>query len=127
MALGRHRGRVARVRGALDDHRDGAVERAVEAGGELVVTLPYQPLLGLAQRAHLHRAVPHADGPQRDRVPEHHPRPRAAWIETFSELLAALHHLADIEIGPDAFAECLRRAEFNYSYETPNHDEGALL
>ena len=54
------------------------------------------------------------------------PRPRVAWIETLSELLAALHHLADHEVGPDVFAECLRQAEFNYSYEAPGDDEGAL-
>ena len=42
------------------------------------------------------------------------PRPRVAWIETLSDLLAALHHLADIEVGPDAFTECLRQADFNY-------------
>lgn len=52
------------------------------------------------------------------------PRPRVAWLETFSELLAALHHLADHEIGPDAFAECLRQADFNYAYEVADGEEG---
>ena len=54
------------------------------------------------------------------------PRPRVAWIETLSELLAALHHLADHEVGSDAFAECLRQAEFNYAYEAPDDDEGGV-
>ncbi len=54
------------------------------------------------------------------------PRPRVAWIETLSELLAALHHLADFEVGPNAFAECLRQAEFNYTYEAADDDEGEL-
>lgn len=52
------------------------------------------------------------------------PRPRVAWIETLSELLAALHHLADHEIGLDAFAECLRQADFNYAYQVADDDEG---
>lgn len=54
------------------------------------------------------------------------PRPRVAWIETLSELFAALHHLADYEVGPDAFAECLRQADFNYRYEAADDDEGEL-
>lgn len=53
------------------------------------------------------------------------PRPRVAWIETLSDLLAALHHLADVEVGADAFAECLRQADFNYAYEAAD-DEGDL-
>lgn len=52
------------------------------------------------------------------------PRPRVAWIETRSELLAALHHLADHEIGPNAFAECPRHADFNYAYQAADDDEG---
>ena len=54
------------------------------------------------------------------------PRPRVAWIETLSDLLAALHHLADIEVGPDAFTECLRQADFNYAYQAADGDEGDL-
>jgi hypothetical protein len=54
------------------------------------------------------------------------PRPRMAWMETLSDLLAALHHLADIEVGPDAFAECLRQSDFNYTYEAADDDEGDL-
>jgi len=53
-------------------------------------------------------------------------RPRVAWIETLSELLAALHHLADVEVGTDAFAECLRQADFNYAYQAADDDEGDL-
>ena len=52
------------------------------------------------------------------------PRPRVAWIETMSDLLAALHHLADHEFGPDAFAECVREADFNYAYEVADGEEG---
>lgn len=55
------------------------------------------------------------------------PRPTLAWTETLSDLLAALHHFADHEIGPDAFAECLRRAEFNYAYEALDDDDGVTL
>ncbi len=52
------------------------------------------------------------------------PRPEMAWTETLSDLLAALHHLADQEIGPDGFAVCLQRAEFNYAYEAPRDADG---
>jgi len=54
------------------------------------------------------------------------PRPRVAWTETLSELLTALHHLADFEVGSDAFAECLRQADFSYAYEAADDDEGDL-
>lgn len=52
------------------------------------------------------------------------PRPEMAWTETLSDLLAALHHLADQEIGPEGFAVCLQRAEFNYAYEAPRDEAG---
>ena len=51
------------------------------------------------------------------------PRPRVAWIETLSDLLAALHHLADQEIGEYGFDICLDRAAFNYAYAL-RPDEG---
>lgn len=44
------------------------------------------------------------------------PNPSAAWIDTIAELLAALHHLADIEIGEQGFERCLDRAAFDYAY-----------
>ena len=28
------------------------------------------------------------------------------------------------EVGPDAFAECLRQADFNYAYEVADGEEG---
>ncbi len=40
--------------------------------------------------------------------------------------LAGLHHLADFEVGPDAFAECLRQADFNYAYQAADDDEADL-
>jgi len=52
------------------------------------------------------------------------PRPDLAWTETLADLLAALHHLADQEIGPDGFAVCLHRAEFNYAYEARRDADG---
>lgn len=44
------------------------------------------------------------------------PNPVTAWTETLAELIAALHHLADIEIGEYGFDICLDRAAFNYAY-----------
>ncbi len=44
------------------------------------------------------------------------PNPVAAWTDTIAELIAALHHLADIEIGEHGFGVCLDRAAFNYTY-----------
>ena len=58
------------------------------------------------------------------------PRPEVAWAETLADLLAALHHLADQEIGPGGFEVCLSRAEFNYAYEDPqdeDEDEGEAV
>ena len=51
------------------------------------------------------------------------PRPEVAWAETLADLLAALHHLADQEIGPNGFEVCLSRAEFNYAYEDPQDED----
>jgi len=44
------------------------------------------------------------------------PKPVAAWTDTLAELIAALHHLADQEIGEYGFDICLDRAAFNYAY-----------
>ncbi len=44
------------------------------------------------------------------------PNPSAAWTDTIAELIAALHHLADVEIGQSGFDVCLGRAAFDYSY-----------
>lgn len=44
------------------------------------------------------------------------PNPSAAWTDTLAELIAALHHLADVEIGEGGFDVCLGRAVFNYTY-----------
>jgi hypothetical protein len=44
------------------------------------------------------------------------PKPGAAWTDTLAELIAALHHLADQEIGEYGFDVCLGRAAFNYTY-----------
>jgi hypothetical protein len=44
------------------------------------------------------------------------PDPVAAWTDTLAELIAALHHLADQEIGEYGFDGCLDRAAFNYAY-----------
>ncbi len=53
------------------------------------------------------------------------PNPGAAWIDTLADLIASLHHLADIEIGQDGFDECLERAAFNYAYALrPDDEEG---
>ncbi|MBE7518335.1 MAG: hypothetical protein HS107_03730 [Thermoflexaceae bacterium] len=42
--------------------------------------------------------------------------PVAAWTDTVAELLAALHHLADVEIGEQGFEVCLERAAYDYAY-----------
>lgn len=44
------------------------------------------------------------------------PNPVAAWTDTLAELIAALHHLADQEIGEYGFDACLDRAAFDYTY-----------
>ena len=54
------------------------------------------------------------------------PNPSAAWTDTIAELIAALHHLADIEIGEGGFDTCLDRAAFDYGYALrPNEDAEA--
>ncbi len=51
------------------------------------------------------------------------PNLSAAWIDTIAELIAALHRLADIEIGEGGFDTCLERAAFDYDYALrPNED-----
>ncbi|NJD66854.1 MAG: hypothetical protein FIB00_16720 [Chloroflexi bacterium] len=47
----------------------------------------------------------------------------AAWIDTLADLIAALHHLADVEIGSDAFDTVLEHAAFNYAYALRPDDE----
>jgi hypothetical protein len=44
------------------------------------------------------------------------PHPVAAWTDTLAELIAALHHVADIEIGEDGFAACLECGAFDYAF-----------
>lgn len=44
------------------------------------------------------------------------PNPVAAWADAVAELLAALHHLADAEIGEEGFEGCLERAAYDYAY-----------
>ena len=54
------------------------------------------------------------------------PNPSAAWTDTIAELLAALHHLADIEVGEHGFDVCLGRAAFDYAYSLrPDEDAEA--
>ena len=54
------------------------------------------------------------------------PNPVAAWTDTIAELVAALHHLADVEIGQSGFDVCLGRAAFNYAYALrPDEDADA--
>ena len=54
------------------------------------------------------------------------PNPVAAWTDTLAELIAALHHLADQEIGEYGFDICLDRAAFNYGYALrPDEDADA--
>ena len=49
----------------------------------------------------------------------------AAWTDTIAELIAALHQLADIEIGDYGFDVCLDRAAFDYRYALRLDDEEA--
>jgi hypothetical protein len=51
------------------------------------------------------------------------PNPIAAWTDTLADLIASLHHLADVEIGRQGFDECLERAAFNYAYALRPDDE----
>jgi len=52
------------------------------------------------------------------------PNPSTAWTDTIAELLAALHHLADVEIGAQSFDGCLERAAFDYAYALRPDEEG---
>ncbi|MGE0600653.1 MAG: hypothetical protein AB7J35_05215 [Dehalococcoidia bacterium] len=52
------------------------------------------------------------------------PNPVAAWTDTIAELIAALHHLADIEVGDHGFDICLGRAAFNYGYALRPDEDG---
>ncbi|NJD65710.1 MAG: hypothetical protein FIB00_10780 [Chloroflexi bacterium] len=52
------------------------------------------------------------------------PNPVAAWTDTIAELIAALHHLADIEIGQSGFEICLDRAAFDYAYSLRPDTDG---
>jgi hypothetical protein len=51
------------------------------------------------------------------------PGPSAALTDTLAELIAALHHLADVELGDGGFDRCLERAAFNYAFAL-RHGEG---
>lgn len=51
--------------------------------------------------------------------------PVAAWADTIAELIAALHHLADFEIGEHGFDVCLDRAAFDYRYALRLDDDEA--
>ena len=51
------------------------------------------------------------------------PNPVAAWTDTLADLIASLHHLADVEIGKPGFDERLERAAFNYAYALRADDE----
>lgn len=52
------------------------------------------------------------------------PNPSAAWTDTIAELIAALHHLADIEVGQSGFDTCLDRAAFDYTYARKPDQDG---
>lgn len=52
------------------------------------------------------------------------PNPVAAWTDTIAELIAALHHLADFEIGERGFEVCIDRATFNYAYALRSEVDG---
>ncbi len=52
------------------------------------------------------------------------PNPSAGWTDTVAELLAALHHLADVEIGEQGFDGCLERAAFDYAYALRPDEDG---
>lgn len=52
------------------------------------------------------------------------PNPVAAWTDTIAELLAALHHLANIEIGEQGFDRCLHRAALDYAYDLRPEADG---
>lgn len=45
-------------------------------------------------------------------------------MDTLADLIASLHHLADIELGSAGFDECLERGAFNYAYALrPDHED----
>ncbi len=52
------------------------------------------------------------------------PNSVAAWTDTIAELIAALHHLADIEVGESGFDTCLDRAAFDYAYSLRPDTDG---
>lgn len=52
------------------------------------------------------------------------PSPSAAWTDTISELVAALHHLADVELGAQGFEDCLERAAYDYAYTLRPDEDG---
>ena len=52
------------------------------------------------------------------------PNPVSAWTDTISELVAALHHLADVEIGEHGFEVCLERAAYDYAYTLRPDEDG---
>lgn len=52
------------------------------------------------------------------------PNPVVAWTDTIAELLAALHHLANIEIGEQGFDRCLHRAAVDHAYDLRAEADG---
>lgn len=52
------------------------------------------------------------------------PDPSAAWTDTIADLVTALHHLADLEIGQGGFDACLDRAAFYYAYALRPDEDG---
>lgn len=52
------------------------------------------------------------------------PNASVAWTDTIADLVTALHHLADIEIGEDGFDACLDRAAVDYAYELRPDSDG---
>ena len=52
------------------------------------------------------------------------PNPSAAWTDTIAELIVALHHFADIEVGEHGFDVCLSRAAFDYGYALRPDQDG---
>lgn len=52
------------------------------------------------------------------------PNPSAAWTDTIADLLAALHHLADVQIGEQGFEVCLERAAYDYAYTLRPDEDG---
>ncbi|MBE7518416.1 MAG: hypothetical protein HS107_04135 [Thermoflexaceae bacterium] len=50
--------------------------------------------------------------------------PSVAWTDTIADLVTALHHLADIEVGEYGFDGCLDRAAFDYAYDLRPDEDG---